>query len=122
MTEKGMQPHAELPTVTEAFGRPEVTAGPEKDHGLAAQLAATEARRRQYPGRTTWAPTDHIEPVPAPAEVVDGEGEVWTRTSAGTWYMLSFNPACHEERDGDYLMWRELVDEYGPLTTQGIGL
>lgn len=71
-----------------------------------------------HPGRTTWAPTDQEEPVPAPAEVVDGEGETWTRTGNGTWYMLSFNPAtCEDERDADYLTWRELVDEYGPLTS-----
>ncbi|MGX1762296.1 hypothetical protein ACWIG5_36280 [Streptomyces lydicus] len=77
-----------------------------------------EARRRQHPGWTTWAPDEQGEPVPVPAEVVDGEGEAWTRTSTGTWYLLSLShPDCHDERDADFLTWSELIDEYGPLTT-----
>ncbi|WP_051818311.1 hypothetical protein [Streptomyces sp. NRRL S-1813] len=69
-------------------------------------------------GQGLTVTNDQEEPVPAPPEVVDGEGAAWTRTGNGTWYMLSFNPAtCDDERDADYLTWRELVDEYGPLTT-----
>ncbi|WP_329170138.1 hypothetical protein OG754_01840 [Streptomyces decoyicus] len=117
-TETAPQPLAELATVTEAFDRLEETVTSEKDRWVTAQHATAETRRRQDPGRITWAPNDQEEPVPAPPEVVDGEGEAWTRTGNGTWYMLSFNPAtCDDERDADYLTWRELVDEYGPLTT-----
>ncbi|WP_327706851.1 hypothetical protein [Streptomyces decoyicus] len=117
-TESATQPLAELATVTEACDRLDDAVTSEKDRWVTAQRVATETRRRQCPGRTTWAPTDQEKPVPAPAEVVDGEGEVWTRTGNGTWYMLSFNPAtCEDERDADYLTWRELVDEYGPLTS-----
>ncbi|MET7801767.1 hypothetical protein [Streptomyces decoyicus] len=117
-TESATQPLVELVTVTAACDRLEDTVTSEKDRWVTAQRVATEARRRQHPGRATWAPADQEEPVPAPAEVVDGEGEAWTRTGNGSWYMLSFNPAtCEDERDADYLTWCELVDEYGPLTS-----
>ncbi|MFD3418312.1 hypothetical protein [Streptomyces decoyicus] len=116
-TESATQPLVELATVTEAFDRLEDPVTSDRGRWVTAQHAAAEARRRQHPGRTTWAPNDQEEPVPAPTQVVDGEGEPWTRTGNGTWYMLSFNPAtCEDERDADYLTWRELVDEYGPLT------
>lgn len=72
-TETTPQPLAELATVTEACDRLEDTVTSEKDRWATAQHATAETRRRQHPGRTTWAPNDQEEPVPAPPEVVDGE-------------------------------------------------
>ncbi|MGW1376945.1 hypothetical protein ACWD6P_22105 [Streptomyces sp. NPDC002446] len=108
----------DLMTLDDAFRLPEVAAAPSEARGRAAQIVVTGARRAQHPHRTTWAPTDGTEPRPAPAEVIDGDGEIWRRSSpAGTWQLPGWDHTSHDERCADTLSWQELADEYGPLTT-----
>ncbi|QKV98092.1 hypothetical protein HUT19_38890 [Streptomyces sp. NA02950] len=104
-------------TFDDAFLLPDVAAAPPETRGHAAQLAITAARRARHPHRTTWGPSDRTEPAPVPAEVIDGDGDIWRRgSSAGTWYMPGWDRTVHDERCADFLSRQELVDEFGPLT------
>jgi hypothetical protein len=86
---------------------------------LSRQLVAL-VRRERDPQRATYAPGDQL-PDPAPARLVDLDGDVWEHQDAGngTYRMSETSRAQYAEDTTEWegvRVWPFLLEEVGPLT------
>jgi hypothetical protein len=86
---------------------------------LSRRLVAL-VRRERDPQRSTYAPGDSL-PAPAPARLVDLDGDVWEHQDAGNgmYRMSETSRAQHAETTEweGVRLWPFLLEEVGPLTS-----